>query len=270
MHLHHDIPYTCETYAREVLAIREDDVTLSTTKLYHAYGLGNNLTFPYWVGASTVLMTRPSGPGADPRHGRRAAAQPVLQRADALRRDGQPARRDRARPELGADVRLRRRAARARGAAALAGGVRPGHRRRHRLDRDAAHLLLQPARARPSGHERHARARLRAGPARRASAARSRPARSATSTSAATAPLAALLAPARQDARPRCTATAFFTGDRYRQIEDGCFVYEGRADDMIKVGGLWASPIEIENVLVEHPRCSRRRRSASTPTTRRA
>jgi benzoate-CoA ligase len=46
----------------------------------------------------------------------------------------------------------------------------------------------------------------------------------------------------------------FFTGDRYRVDDEGCYVYEGRADDMIKVGGLWASPIEIENVLVEHPR----------------
>src|SRR4029077_16872261 len=46
----------------------------------------------------------------------------------------------------------------------------------------------------------------------------------------------------------------FFTGDRYRVDANDCYVYEGRADDMIKVGGLWASPIEIENVLVEHPR----------------
>ena len=46
----------------------------------------------------------------------------------------------------------------------------------------------------------------------------------------------------------------FFTGDRYRVNENGDYVYEGRADDMIKIGGLWASPIEIENVLVEHPR----------------
>jgi benzoate-CoA ligase len=46
----------------------------------------------------------------------------------------------------------------------------------------------------------------------------------------------------------------FFTGDRYRQTDTGHYVYEGRADDMIKIGGLWASPIEIENVLVEHPR----------------
>jgi acyl-coenzyme A synthetase/AMP-(fatty) acid ligase len=46
----------------------------------------------------------------------------------------------------------------------------------------------------------------------------------------------------------------FFTGDRYRETEDGVFVYEGRADDMIKIGGLWASPIGIENVLAEDPR----------------
>src|SRR3954466_5039418 len=60
VHLHHDIPYTCETFAREILRIAEEDVTLSSTKLYHAYGLGNNLTFPYWVGATTVL--RPGRP----------------------------------------------------------------------------------------------------------------------------------------------------------------------------------------------------------------
>jgi benzoate-CoA ligase len=46
----------------------------------------------------------------------------------------------------------------------------------------------------------------------------------------------------------------FFTGDRYRVDAGGNYVYEGRADDMIKIGGLWASPIEIENALVEHPR----------------
>src|SRR3954467_15023465 len=60
VHLHHDIPYTCETFARHILQITEHDVTFSSTKLYHAYGLGNNLTFPYAVGATTVL--RPGRP----------------------------------------------------------------------------------------------------------------------------------------------------------------------------------------------------------------
>jgi acyl-coenzyme A synthetase/AMP-(fatty) acid ligase len=45
----------------------------------------------------------------------------------------------------------------------------------------------------------------------------------------------------------------FFTGDRYRVDDDGFYWYEGRSDDMIKVSGLWVSPIEIESVLMEHP-----------------
>ena len=55
VHLQHDIPYTCVTYGEQVLGITERDTTFSTTGLFHAYGFGNNLTMPYWVGASTVL-----------------------------------------------------------------------------------------------------------------------------------------------------------------------------------------------------------------------
>jgi acyl-coenzyme A synthetase/AMP-(fatty) acid ligase len=43
------------------------------------------------------------------------------------------------------------------------------------------------------------------------------------------------------------------TGDRFRVDEDGSYWYVGRADDMIKVGGEWMSPIALENVLLEHP-----------------
>src|SRR5262249_54946623 len=46
------------------------------------------------------------------------------------------------------------------------------------------------------------------------------------------------------------------TGDRYRVDEEGFYWYEGRADDMLKVGGEWVSPIEMENVLLEHPAVS--------------
>ena len=42
------------------------------------------------------------------------------------------------------------------------------------------------------------------------------------------------------------------TGDTYRQDPDGYFIYEGRSDDMLKVGGIWCSPVEIENCLVGH------------------
>jgi acyl-coenzyme A synthetase/AMP-(fatty) acid ligase len=43
------------------------------------------------------------------------------------------------------------------------------------------------------------------------------------------------------------------TGDKYSQDEDGFYWYAGRGDDMLKVGGIWVSPIEVENALMEHP-----------------
>jgi benzoate-CoA ligase len=44
----------------------------------------------------------------------------------------------------------------------------------------------------------------------------------------------------------------FASGDRYHRDPEGNYVYEGRVDDMMKIGGLWVSPIEIENRLMEH------------------
>ncbi|MDT7555296.1 MAG: hypothetical protein QOI16_3836, partial [Pseudonocardiales bacterium] len=60
IHRHTDIRYVCETYGRQVLGITADDVCLSGAKLFFAYGLGNSLLFPLSVGASAVL--EPSRP----------------------------------------------------------------------------------------------------------------------------------------------------------------------------------------------------------------
>ncbi len=45
----------------------------------------------------------------------------------------------------------------------------------------------------------------------------------------------------------------FNTGDKYYRDAEGYYYYCGRGDDMLKVGGIWVSPIEIEDVLVSHP-----------------
>jgi 4-hydroxybenzoate-CoA ligase len=55
-HIHSNLQATADTYAKQVLGIREDDVCLSAAKLFFAYGLGNALTFPMSVGATTVLL----------------------------------------------------------------------------------------------------------------------------------------------------------------------------------------------------------------------
>lgn len=43
------------------------------------------------------------------------------------------------------------------------------------------------------------------------------------------------------------------TGDKYYKDADGYFWNVGRSDDMLKVGGIWVSPLEVENTLLEHP-----------------
>lgn len=43
------------------------------------------------------------------------------------------------------------------------------------------------------------------------------------------------------------------TGDKYFRDEEGYFHYCGRSDDLLKVGGLWVAPLEVESVLLQHP-----------------
>jgi len=63
-HLHSNLAATADTYARQVLGIREDDVCLSAAKLFFAYGLGNAMTFPMSVGASTILNSERPTPAS--------------------------------------------------------------------------------------------------------------------------------------------------------------------------------------------------------------
>jgi len=64
VHLHSHLIATAELYAKPVLGIRESDVVFSAAKLFFAYGLGNALTFPMAVGATTVLMAERPTPEA--------------------------------------------------------------------------------------------------------------------------------------------------------------------------------------------------------------
>ena len=251
VHAHRDIPYTCETYAREVLRIAPEDVTLSTTKLYHAYGLGNNLTFPYWVGASTTLMS-----------GRPVPAR-ILETAAARR------------PTLffsvptlyGAMVNVPEAAAVDLGSVRMcvsaAEPLAPEVLRRWQaafgldiIDGIGSTEMLHIYCSNRPDH-------VHPGTSGRPVPGYELEIRGEDGRPVAPGEVGNLYVTGdsalshyhhqRDKTRGALDGRAFFTGDRYRQLEDGCFAYEGRADDMIKVGGLWASPIEIENVLVEHP-----------------
>jgi len=58
--------------------------------------------------------------------------------------------------------------------------------------------------------------------------------------------------------KPDATAHTFrddwvFTGDRYTRDRDGYFTYQGRSDDMLRISGMWVSPLEVESVMLRHP-----------------
>ena len=56
MHVHADLRLTNDLYAAPILGLTENDVVYSVAKLFFAYGLGNAMTFPLSVGATTVLL----------------------------------------------------------------------------------------------------------------------------------------------------------------------------------------------------------------------
>lgn len=64
IHVHGSLIRTAELYARPILGLAESDVIFSAPKLYFAYGLGNALTFPLSVGATTILMAERPTPDA--------------------------------------------------------------------------------------------------------------------------------------------------------------------------------------------------------------
>lgn len=64
VHLHQDWPWCCEGFGVGVLGLSAADRIYSAAKLFHAYGLGNSLAFPFWVGAPVVLWPERAAPAA--------------------------------------------------------------------------------------------------------------------------------------------------------------------------------------------------------------
>jgi benzoate-CoA ligase family protein len=56
VHLQHDMAYTQDSYGRHLLRLSDDDICYSPPKIFFAYGFGNAITFPFSVGAATVLV----------------------------------------------------------------------------------------------------------------------------------------------------------------------------------------------------------------------
>jgi benzoate-CoA ligase len=62
VHLHHDLPFNTEVYAKRVLGLTENDLTIAVPKLFFGYATGTNLLFPFAVGGATALFAERSTP----------------------------------------------------------------------------------------------------------------------------------------------------------------------------------------------------------------
>ena len=62
VHLHHDLPFNTEVFAKRTINVREDDLTISVPKLFFGYATGTNLLFPFAVGGATALFEERSTP----------------------------------------------------------------------------------------------------------------------------------------------------------------------------------------------------------------
>src|ERR1700675_1087990 len=251
VHLQHDIPYTCVTDGEQVLGIKEHDITFSTTGLFHAYGFGNNLTLPYWVGASTVLHAGRNTPATvletiETRRPTLFFSAPTLYNA-ILNFEGAKSR----------DLSSIRHCVAA--AEALPAEV-------WRRWKDAYGLTILDGVG--STEMLHIYCSNRLNDVRPGSSGKPVPGYELKILDDAGRPVAqgeagdlyvkgdsalALYWAQHEKSRRSILGEWFFSGDRYRVDEDGFYWYEGRSDDMIKVSGLWVSPIEIESVLLEHP-----------------
>ncbi len=251
MHRHGNLQATADTYAREILGVRRDDRFLSVAKLFFAYGLGNSLTFPFSVGATTILEpARPTPPGMAQLV---ANERPTLFFASpgfvAALLDADPP------PETFASVRC----------TVTAGEALPADLQRRFSTRfghpvldgigstEALHIFLSNtlSEQRPGS----------SGVAVPGYAAKLLDDEGAEVTAADTPGYLHVQGPSiatgywqREDA----TAAAFTggwlrTGDVYVRSDDDHWTFLGRNNDMIKAGGMWVSPAEVEGVLVEHP-----------------
>jgi benzoate-CoA ligase family protein len=251
VHTQRDIAATVDTYARHVLRIAESDVCYSTTKLFHAYGLGNGLSFPLSAGATAVQVHGPSRP--DRILATVARARPTLFFSvpalyAAMLKTPALATTDftNTRACISAAEPLPA-AISERWLAQTGVPILDGIGSTEMLHIYCSNTLAPGTSGRPvPGYELKVvgEGGQEVGPDEQGDLL-------VRGDSCA-----AYYWHQREKTRRCMRGEWFFTGDRYVKNGDGRFVYQGRADDMIKVGGLWVAPADVEACLVHHPAVS--------------
>lgn len=246
IHLQHDMVYEAETYGKQVLGVQRNDICFSAAKLFFAYGLGNGLYFPFSVGATSVLMpVRPTPEavyetiahyrpslffGVPTLYGSMLQEEGNLDSVRLCISAGEP---------LPADIFKR-------------------WKERHSVEiidgigsTEMAHIFISnlPGEAKPGST-----GKLVPGYDFRIV--------DENFQDVKTGEVGTLLingdsaSPGYWNKHKKTKSTMMGewvnTDDKYMRDEEGYFYYIGRSNDMLKVGGIWVSPIEVEACLIEH------------------
>jgi benzoate-CoA ligase family protein len=250
MHRHGSVRFVAEHYGSQVLGIGPDDRTFSVAKLFFAYGLGNSALFPLSVGAATILV--PERPTPDTVRAVLAAHRPTLFFGvptfyAALLAADLPA-------DTFASVRL----------AASAGEPLPAELYRRFTSRFGVDIIDGIG----STEALHIFLSNRPGQVRPGTTGQAVPGYDLRLVDDVDAPVPPGT-PGHLQVRGGSLTTGYWcrtettraaftgewmrTGDTYVQDADGYYTCLGRANDMIKAGGIWVSPGEVEACLLKQP-----------------
>jgi len=268
VHLQHDMAVAAERYAKAILNMNQQDRCFSVAKLFFAYGLGNALYFPLAVGATSILLTGPPKPQqvfevieryrptlffSVPSNYAALLAHQGKQRVGTGLRAAPTGQN----PVSDFDL------------SSLRNGISAGealpaalfHRFKERFgveildaigSTEALHMFIanRPGAVRPGSS-----GQIIPGYEARIVDDQSQPVKPGEIGNLLVKSDATCAFYWNQHEKTRETIEGHWlrTGDKYYQDADGYFWYAGRSDDMLKCGGVWVSPVEIESVLIEHP-----------------
>jgi benzoate-CoA ligase len=252
VHTHAALKLTDELYGKPFLGITENDVCYSVAKLFFAYGLGNALTFPMSAGATTVLL--PHRPMPDLVADILKKHQVTVFYAVPTFYAGFLASPDA--PERG-DTRLRR--------CVSAGEALPSDVGRRWTERTGVDILDGIG----STEMLHIYISNRAGEVKYGTTGKPVPGYDVRLVDddggivktpgemgelQVRGPTSAIMYwNNREQSRATFLGEWTRSGDKYVEDEEGYYVYCGRRDDMLKVGGIYVSPFEVEGALQSHP-----------------
>jgi benzoate-CoA ligase family protein len=251
IHCHRDMVLTSHLYGVNILKIVPNDICFSAAKLFFAYGLGNSMTFPLWVGATTVLLS--DRPTPQSTFAIIERFRPTLYFGGPTLYAAQVQALSTSKPDL-SSIRL----------CVSAGEALPAHILKKWKDLTGT-LILDGI---GSTEALHIFISNRLNDLKFGTSGRLVPGYDAKIVDDKGQPVSQgkdgqlhirgdSIAKHYWNNSKRIRSTVSHgwinTGDTFVQDSDGYYVYRGRNDDMLKVGGTWCSPFEIEAVLTEHP-----------------